>query len=830
MRIREDAEMRRFSPQVYIVSGVAVVTTIGVLLFWGRKELPQHSGLSSVSLTSSTASEHSASEAASIAEISESSDMSSSVAPTVGGDPKPTNIPAKATVPSWYAPGRLSLLTLTHPNPYLAVPDLHPTVALNTIQRLSLRQTSPAITRLSSVAFQSRSLSLPEGATADPNRTRWADYVTLSSVQAYPGEDGLYYHIPDAKVIRFSYEAKAALSKASNIPSGGYIQLLYSDPSTGHAIVEVRSANHTTAGAFHFNYYSKRASTLPTEIVNSTYTVSPDGQLLAMNITNSQSRNELVMLDLSKDLPALSSITDGTGDSYKPSERLFFTDGGKLLIYGTADDDGNFFDDDNIPYLAVFDIAKRSTVRVNGHFVRSIRDDAYLVLERGGKGVVVRSASAEDVTSTVKLQDWESMRIQIDAVKIKGGAFRQTASEVSLLGFTSPGLSFKEAGAAYASGPYLYIYNAGESAIRCFHIGTGSSFTVPVDGGFFNEIKGLKAKGLEATFYFSLSRDRTMLLLQYTASRFQDEQAFGPYYNNDGFWRVFRESEDLAGLKDYVEGGKNLKLGEDFESNPFENTKRFYIVEGDGYTSLIAVSETDFKVAVEDYRDRTFTLYRAVNTEAWFVPPAIYDVSGDDPSIPSSIFRKRLPSGTSALDTRALYADLTRLEPYYDYADFYRSGVLDSEKIRLWQLRPEQATEAISIAAGIIDPETGSDGIVVGYMIYDRGPLVELLTEIAALPGYRPVSDIYSGKVRLPQRFESLWEGKERVEYIISMSAQRKTSTQRIGIYEMSFGTASDGRYYVLTHVGYCYITKAQHDRFVTLCNGLYDEAKSDGY
>ncbi|MHB1455214.1 MAG: hypothetical protein ACYCYM_14855 [Saccharofermentanales bacterium] len=822
--------MKSFRPQVYVVSGIALVITVALLIYSGKGDLLPPSGSSSASLRSGMFSADSDSD--STAQISEPTIEPtiepSSAAPTSGNTPKPTAGQAKTAVPSWYAPGRLSLLTLTHPNPSLATRDPLPSAASGTVRRLSFAQTAPAITRLSSAAVQSRSLSLPAGAVADPNRTRWADYVTLSSVKAYPDEDGLYFYMPDSRIIRFSYEAKAALAKASKIPSGGYIQLLYSDPSTGHAIIEVRSAAHVSTGAFYFNYNTKRTAALPLEVVNSTFTVSPNGHMLAMTITNSNSRSELVMLDLSQASPVLISITDGTGDSFKPSERFFFTDSGKYLVYGTADDTGRFFDDGNTPFLAVYNIAKRSAVRVSGHFVRSIRDDAYLVLEIGGKGIVVRSDTGVDVTGSVTLEAWESMRIQIGSVKIKGGAYRQTASEVSLFGFDSPALSYKEAGAAYASGPYLYIYNTGSDAILCLHIGTGSSFKVPVDAGFVNEVKGLKAKGLEATFYFSLSRDRTSLLLQYTASRYQDEEAFGPYYMNDGFWRAFLQSEDLQDLKDYVEGGKNLKLGEDFESNPYENTKRFYIVEGDGYTSLIAVSETDFKVAVEDYRDRTFTLYRAVNTEAWFAPPSLYDVTGDDPSIPTSSFRKRLPSSASAQTSRGLYADLTKLEPYYDYADFYRSGVLDPEKIRLWQLRPELADYEVSAHAGIADVDSQVDGAVFGYPIYDREPLAELFAEIVALSGFRLISDQFNGTARFPAIGSSYWTGKECMEYMVSLDADRRLSSRRIGVYEMNLGMNIEGRYYLYTHAGYCYLTKAQHDRLAALCKVIHEAAAAN--
>ncbi len=820
--------------------GTSIFGSLQIFPHWGDRSSGDFSILSSAPGSRSseaTLSDPDENTGQSTSDLTPSTDSTPSSADS---SPKPTAGQIKASVPSWYAPGSLSLMTLVHPNAYLGIPDTRSSATGGSFQRLSSSPTGPVnvglslgvarttspIVRLSSAAIVSRNLSLPAGMVSDPNRTRWADYVTLASAQTYPDESGLYFHLPDSRIIRFFYEAKAVLSKASKIPSGGYIQLLHSDPSTGHAIVEVRSASHATVGAFYFNYYDKRVAALPVEVVNSTFTISPDGHNLAMNLTDSQGMTELMLLDLSRKSPALTCVTDGRNGSFRPSERLFFTESGKYLVYGTADDTGNFFDANNVPYLAVYDIAKKNTIRTSGHFIRSIRDDAFLVLEKDGKGMVVRSDTGADAAGSLNLESWEAQRIQIDMVKIKGGAFRQTATKIPLFGIDSPALSFKEAGAVLVSGPYLYAYVAGSNVIQCLHTGTGDSFDIPIDMSFVNEIRGLKAKGLEATFYFTLSRDRSLLLLQYTAQAYQDEQAFGPYDMNDGFWEEFLASEDLSGLKDYVDGGNDLKLGEEYgESNPYVGTKRFYIVAGDGYTSLIAVSETDFKIAVEDYRDRSFTLYRAVNTEAWFAPPQLYDVTGDNPSIPVSSFRKRLSPSVTAQSSRERYAGLPRLAPYYDYADFYTAGALDPEKIRLWRLRPELADAAFSIRAGIADVASYVDGERFGSFITDREMLATLLTEIAALPGMKPLSDERAGLIRFPALGSSYWTGKERMEYYLSISAERRLSNAQYEVYGMHMGMDSEGRYYLYTQAGYWFLTKAQHDRLFTLCRTLHQAA-----
>ncbi len=796
-----------------MISGVAVILITVLLIYPGTSPFtgdlfnpPGSSGADASSEIFTSASDVSDIPASDLEHIS--SDTLSGTSESQGSDISPVSQSSgidptaapKASVPSWYSPGRLAVLTLTHPNPYMysAIP-------------LSVSITS------------SKGMSLPSGTVADPRRTKWADYVAIASSESYPNEDGLFYDLPNSRILRFSHEAAAALTKASKLPSGGYFQFLYTDPSTGHTVVEVRTAAHDSVGAFYFNFYSKKIVQLPDGFINCTYNmISPDGNKLAMIITNDQGLSELVILDISSGTPVRISVTDGQSGKYTPTERMFFTDSGKYLIYETAGEDGGFTDKDGLPYLAVYNIKTGKTVRIKGYFVRAVREDAFIVIERGGKGCVVSSDTGDDVSASFKPEIWESIRIQLDLVKIAGGSFRQNVSGVSLFGLDAPKISVKLAGAAAVSGPYLYVYNSGAQAIKCIHTGTGSSFDVPVDSAFVKEVNGLKSKGLEADFYFNVSSDRTFILLQYTAHAKQDEAVYGPYYHNYGFWKLFLESDDISDFSEYVDEGIGIKLGEGAEVDLFKDTSRFYIVEGEGYTSLIAVDDRSCQIAVEDYRDRTFTLYRSDNTYPWLTPPAIYDVTGDDPSIPVSSFRRRLSPSASADSSRSLYASLKRLDPYYDYADFYTAGVLDNEKIRLWQFRPEMAEPENCLQCGITDVSTAVDGCLYGYFISDRETLRDLLTEICRLPEMKPLTDKISGKVKLPEQNSELWTGKERVDFVIRMDGDCKIIPRYQQICEIMPGIDRDGRYVMQTHAGYCYMTKSQYDRIISLCRLLY--------
>lgn len=734
----------------------------------------------------------------------------------------------KINVPSWYKPGKLSLIAVTHPNKVLLWSPEIPMARFSArINLLSFPKIFMSINKFAS--YQSNTVTLPDGVMADPNRTRWADYLTLSAAKSYPNEDNLYYRLSDSKIIRFSYEAKTVLSKISAIPSGGYIQLLFSDPATGHSLVEVRSSSHMTKGLYYFNINNKKTVSLPVTIVNSIYTVSPDGERLAMVLTDTEGQTELVILDMSSGNPTLVTVTDGKGANLKPSERLFFTESGKHLIFGTADEKGNFFDEKNIPFLAAYNIQSKKTIRVHGNFVRTIRDEEYFVLERVGKGVVIRSDNAADVSDSLKLEPWESVRVQIDSVQIKGGAMRSNASKVSLFGISTPSISIKEAGAVFSSGPYLYTYKSGSSSVICQHTGTGDSFTVPISSAFVKDVSGLKAKGLEATFYFMLSRDQTMLLLQYTTAKYFDTINNGPYYYNDGFWRDFLEADDLLDFKDFVDNGKDLKLGleQGYDPENFKNINRFYVVEGEGYTSLIAISEGDCKIAVEDYRDRTFTLYRPRRTEPWYAAPELFDISGDNPSIPKSSFRKKLSPTASAEKSRELYAGLGRLEPYYDYADFYTSGNIDSEKIRLWLLRPELADESVPQFSFIFEIDQESQSGDIGYDIYDKKLLKKLLTDIIAIPGAKPISDINKGLVNLPSLGYIKNKGLTRLEYNVHININNRLFKGTANCYKMDIGIDSAGRYFLRTDACYWFLTKAQHDNLISTLKQLSIESKA---
>ena len=458
---------------------------------------------------------------------------------------------------------------------------------------------------------------LPADAVINVQKSCDANFIALSSSGEYPGGTGIYYDVKNGRLLCFSSLAKSAFQNAGLLPAGGYVQTHYDDPASGDCIAEVRTSQHQTAGFYFFNLYNQKIASFPIDLnQTATMILSPAKNCFCAIATNSSGLNEIFLIDVSNTAPKKINLSNNGAIHLKVSTQASFSPSGRFLLYGACDDNGQLYDENHVMNWALYNLETQKTIRLKGNFVRFIQNDQAVILENQGVGHIFDCKTGADITSSTKLENWQKWEVRVDVNGNSNSGFTQSARLIPLFGGGSVQTPVQNTGAVFTSDEYLYYYSAGEKAITCYSTDNGERFTVPLDEAFLREIQAIDQTATRIVYYIGMSGDKRKLLLFYSTepkpaggnSGAEDPGAADSEigFSDRDMTLLFLQVSSLAEMKDFVDLNKDLKLGGLYDPavNPYKNIDRYYIVQGEGYTSLIQFSEANFAlVAVEDYRD-----------------------------------------------------------------------------------------------------------------------------------------------------------------------------------------------------------------------------------
>ena len=465
----------------------------------------------------------------------------------------------------------------------------------------------------------------------------------------------------------------------------------------------------------------------------------------------------------------------------------------------------------------------KTTKQFRGNLVNFINEDSAIVVQTKDGGVVYDPSTGEDITGKIELKNWQKYRVRIT----HGGdhiiGFKKSATLLPLFDEKEEIMPIKKVDVIATAKEYIYYYNNGEDYITCYSIENGKSFRVAVDQSFLKEAEGIDKTEGRVIYGLGLSRDETKLLLYYTIDTVE---YFGS--NDTGFiieelGTIFRTSNSLKDIEAYVIAGKDLNPGYMYsdEYNPYKDIERFYLVKGDGYTSLHAISEGCSFVAVEDYRDRTFTLYVTYSGMPWLNKPEIYDGCLEDITIGRKPYRKVLAKEASQESTLQQYSYLKQRDPYYDYSEYYVDGKLDGDKFDRDKLfNVGLAYEALY--AYIYDGKKVNNQAYYGWDIIDRDTLGQLMTKVSELEGYQQPT-AYDYRLFPGERYPE--DNKGSRMYAITLSIDSGNAQLSEEQYFINIGISKEGKKYIETNAGYLYVKDDVYKELLDLCDILYESA-----
>lgn len=739
-------------------------------------------------------------------------------------------------IPEWYNPGKLTIMTLlknsSGPNissrtnneksSQLVLPAIKPKAAgLEYARNLPEIKMMNSIQKLTNIDNgNNNNIILPDNSIINTNASCDADFISLASSVEYPGGIGIYYDIKNKRTICFSYKSKDAVIKAGLLPTGGYIQIIHENPASGNCVIEIRTADHKLIDFYFYNIYDNRFFKFPININQVPYLAySPAKNYYAAAIGHPDLANEIILIDVSDGAPKKVSISNNDKVKFTASMQVEFSNTGNYLIYGVCDDNGQLYDENLVTNLAIYNIKEKTTIRIKGNFVRFLNDDHDILLENQGVGQVFDCNTGEDMTGKIKMMNWQKFKVCLLSEGNSYKGFTQSARLVPLFAGLTESTPIKTVSAIYNVDEYIYFYMAGDNFITCYSIDNGKRFTASIDEKFLEEIKSIDQTQTRIIYHIDMSIDRTKLLLMYTTDKVDVSNYPDTEFSDERLGILFKEVSCLAELKSYVDSGKDLPIGTRYNpsDNPYKNMEKFYIVKGNGYSSLVMIADRGFAfVAVEDYRDGTFTLYSAFNMLPWDMYPEIYNGSFENTTIGIKPYRKQLNAIANQETTIQTFSYIKNLDPYYDYASFYTNGSLDKTKITIWLCRETLAFES---EGAYISDCVIVDGASYGKDIYDRDTLAKLMRKILTINNYITPSFNYD------TQFPNIGNpkiGNGCLAYNISLSMKSDFTGRYNSVFGFNIGTNKDGKYFIWTPGGYAFLDISTYNEFVELCRTMY--------
>lgn len=682
-------------------------------------------------------------------------------------------------IPEWYTPGSLRVT---------AVSNETGVTAMNT----GYQTMTPEPLGITDNTDFPDELELPAGYRI----SEWSYWVGKDYLWVVPenekGEHGkcshLYFDRNSGEIICMYHLAEELAGKAGLLKDGCTVSSADGNPKTGDCWVTLFDQKLDTISCYIVNSEGK-AFRIPVKYSKNrgmAFCFSEDHQYLALidyqGAYRPKSTVWLIKLDGGE--AEISDITKASGQAYETGENIRFSPGGRFLIYNVLSDTGGFYHDNAYEDWVVYDTVTGFAFRGRGEFLRYIRDNTAAVVETPEEIVALDLCTGTEIADTASLSASEQVRLE---------RIRYFSAEYGYAGRLTLKSCFdrdrkdivlrENVNVAYEKDGYIYMYTHGDEAVECYSIETGESFFKPVNREWLEEVSSYNDL-VYIDYNMSLNLEGTEVLLTYTVS----ENRTSEQSDEENFIAEFQWSDCLADMEDFI------KLPPE---NGLEAT--YQLQGGDGFTAITFTGVYSSYTAVEDYRDRTFTLYQYSG-----VMPQIYKNYFLSPSIP---FRKGLSKEASQEKTLSLFQNMEVAEAPYDFGALYQGDTIDPDKSR--RLMMQQ----------ILDTRPYSSVQVIKFPLEEAGE--NYLTNDVSL--YYDIIELAMNK----EVFEPI-TAEELALFDYSYNNGTRYEFSGMGPDEypgIRLWRSTDGRPYVACF-GYVFITEEEYDSLIKRFQEVFHAAK----
>lgn len=485
----------------------------------------------------------------------------------ISSSPDSSQISVINQIPSWYAPGALSV------SPFL---------------------------------YENSGLKDTDGFNGYVN----ARFLNLSSRYDNPGHEscsGVYYDTQTQSIFCVTHVIRNILMSDGVCGEETKIGVHFYEPTLGKAVFTLQgmSGNPSYCMDLNTGEYKK----LPVSLYQSVYHAGgPEEKLsgapyfVTMNPRKNSHVDDILLLNL--ETAEVTNILKNSAGKYiwDAMDDARLSPGGKYVYYTKMSGDA-IADNGRQRTMVIYSVETGESREFQGEIIHALPDDSKLVVRTDDGVNVVTCATGESIS----LEEAADLPAQYGFLIGRAERYVEECQQLTVenLRTGEEKLVSDSYVYAYAFSPdsrYLYYYSRGRETIACREIATGKEFQITVDPQFLKATEEGENSGKQVFFYAYFDEENNTLLLGYqcTENARQDPEQVRQEREND-------PAVQLQHLKQNGQFNCISDIAHWLEKYPEE----LIAYEGDGflfldYTSLYNPGGIQTFVALEDYRTNRF--------------------------------------------------------------------------------------------------------------------------------------------------------------------------------------------------------------------------------
>lgn len=711
-----------------------------------------------------------------------------------------TIIPDDYTVPEWYEPGELILKTISKKT-------ISPVSA--PAGGLKVKYLSADTAKIETSRSESTEIELPAGFEVSGSHN-----ATLLEVTAESGEHkdcaGLFYDTETGETICLTHTLKKILQESSN--KYRLFELRFYKPDLSAAIFFLYGNIREDYKCVLLDVEKNTVRYLPVDFLDVTTTgVSPDFRYFYFCSSEySTTPWNLYSIDLTSPDINKVKIYRKDGNPYSLALKGYYSPKGKLLYTVVLDENGTDINGLNVQWL-IFNTETQTSFVFRGNVLRFADDEQIVVAETSGGIKLYDTSTGEEIGDIGRLEFYEQYKVDITSKSLITGGIAYTVNLVPYLDSTKESISVAEKVSGYlVEDEYLYTYTDGDEYILVFSLNTFQSFRLKINENFLNEINTAR-QSYAIDYRLDINTSKTRILLYYYTK--EKNQVRVDYSRI--IWDEFKDADCLDDLYEII------KAGYDDNSGTYATKLHAQMYKGNGFNSLVMYKFPYAFAIVEDYRDRTFTMYDLgvsyAGGKSYIL--GMFDVSrmpemgkGVYPQAQYDKYRKKLNPDANSDKTLKKFDYIEVKNAVIDYAEFYNGDKLDLDKAWNYFNSPDYIIKYIS--DGSIKDKKNQKESQFGS---GKSQLLRSLLEIASAQDLKVFPEFERNKL-----FSDSDMSSSTADYSITCSTYARLFIEPSMYYVFTVGVSTDGRKYLKHNGKYAFIDDQTYDQVIQICAKMY--------
>lgn len=691
--------------------------------------------------------------------------------------------PDTGNIPDWYKPGSLVVNTIK----MSGVVSMSASAGNYNISYLG--QSSAKTIKTDTGASKSTEIELPKGLEFSGSLN-----ATLLEVKATSGEhkgcSGLLYNTETGETLCLTHMFKNAAAAAGK--SYSHISLMYYQQDIKAAIFYASNNNGTKFKHIFFDIVKNTVNEIPATLDLLGFLISSDFHYIYFNDVDYSVDGfnvyRLNLMDMEKGKEIISNVDGNSngialGISFSPEKKIIYY---KIMNANRGIDKGAD------ARWGIYNTETGNKLLIKGDIIRFADNDKIVAVQTADGVKLFDTYTGAEVSDTSRLQSYEQYSTEVNNKTLLSGGVVYTITLKPYLDSTKSTITVAKNVSNYLiEGDYVYTYVDGEDHLSVYTLNTFESFTVDVNETFLNTIERLK-NNYVVNYIIAINNSKTRILLTYVTSLKSQENV--DYKSL--IYEAFPKSDSMDDLYEIINFG--CKNSDQFKATMYK---------GEGYNYLIINCGSYVMAAVEDYRDRTFTLYKLGLNYGYNGSEFIYgmfDICSYPDTKPNyEKYRRKLHPEASNEKTLSMFDFINVKNAFIDYAEFYHGDILDADKIFNYVNSPDYILKYMT---------------TTNAMIYNDNTK-NIFRQIIQIAGAQDLK-VYSYP-DIEKLFGDYYVRSSTATHLIVCQYYYEVVDRYTHYYFFAVGISTEGKKYVKHNGKFAYIDDATYNKLCDLCSKL---------